>query len=361
MPNQFCRYLSNGYSFSIAKNSTVTAKPCCLYKNPVQLNEQLVDTRRSLSESIVGWTDACGHCKILEDAGQQSLRQTGPDWIDDFENSQDPVTLDIRLDTECNAACVICSKHSSSLWAKEHLKLQGKKIKIINDSHLVDDIIDKIVNSVSLEKLKYVKFFGGEPLFTDTHLKFIKHIPHPEQVTLHYTTNGSIYPNDNVLFAWKKFKVVIFATSLDGIEEQFDYVRWPLPWNKVSKNLIRLKENKDISNLMFRVEFTANFLNTYYFDRLENWIKNNLDTNLGGDKTEINIHPCWDVWDLNKMPLGVKNLILTKYPSTHAIHKIISNLPQSLPLSNWQDFVNTWDSRRNNSWQTAFPELVDLI
>ena len=119
---------------------------------------------------------------------------------------------------------------------------------------------------VKLEKisLKYVKFFGGEPLFTDTHLKFIKHIPYPEQVILHYTTNGSIYPNDMILEEWKKFKTIIFAASLDGIEEQFDYVRWPLPWNKVSKNLMRLRENKDIWNIIFRVEFTVNFLNAYY-------------------------------------------------------------------------------------------------
>jgi hypothetical protein len=61
------------------------------------------------------------------------------------------------------------------------------------------------------------------------------------------------------------------------------------------------------------------------------------------------------------MPEGIKNLILTKYPNNHVIHRMISILPQSLPLGQWQDFVNIWDSRRNNSWQTAFPELSELI
>lgn len=363
MTNQFCRYLSNGYSFSITKNNTVTVGPCCLYKNPIQFNEQLIDNRKSLSESIVGWTDACSHCKTLENAGQQSLRQTGPDWIDDFENSQDPVALDIHLDNECNAACVICSEGSSSLWATENLKLQGKKIKIINNSRTVDDIIDKIVNSVSLKKLKYVKFFGGEPLFTNTHLKFIQHIPYPENVTLHYTTNGSVYPNKETLNAWKKFHVVIFAASLDGVQEQFNYVRWPLPWNKVEKNLIRLKTNKDISNLLFRVEFTANFLNTYYFDQLETWVNDNFYTNSQGDKTEINIHPCFvgSAWNLEKMPLAIRELILEKYPNTHVIHRLVDQLPQPHTLDHWKNFVETWDIRRNNSWQTAFPDLVKYL
>jgi sulfatase maturation enzyme AslB (radical SAM superfamily) len=358
MPNQFCRYLSNGYSFNITKNNSVVVGPCCLYKNKLQFDSNLLPTRKLEFESITDWTDSCVACQTLESAGQQSLRQTGPDWVGDHEQSQDPVALDIHLDNDCNAACVTCNKYSSSLWAKEESKLYNNII--VKSENSVDTFIDQIVNTVSLSKLKYVKFFGGEPLFTDTHLKFIKYIPHPEQVTLHYTTNGSIYPKDEVLNEWKKFKTIIFAASLDGIEDQFDYVRWPLPWAKVSQNLIRLRENKDIWNMMFRVEFTANLLNTYYFDRLEDWIKNNLATNLGGDKTEINIHKCWEIWELEKMPSGIRSAVLNKYPADHIIHRLVANLPEPTSLSDWQQFVDTWDVRRNNSWKTAFPELSQI-
>jgi len=360
MPNQFCRYLSNGYSFNITKNNSVVVGPCCLYTKKIPFDDQLLNNRKVMFDSVNTWTDNCNSCKVLENSGQQSLRQTGPDWIDDSETSQDPVTIDIRLDNECNAACVICNKYSSSLWQKEESKLTNSIINIKSENS-IDRLIDQIVNTVSLTKLKYVKFFGGEPLFTDTHLKFIKHIPHPEQVTLHYTTNGSIYPNDTVLNEWKKFKTIIFAASLDGVNEQFDYVRWPLPWNKVSKNLIRLRENKDIWNMMFRVEFTANFLNAYYFDRLEDWIKHNLNTNLFGDSTEINIHQCWGTWALTKMPLAIQELVQAKYPTEHIIHKMVTNLSEPDSPSDWQQFVKTWDTRRNNSWQQAFPDLVQYI
>jgi hypothetical protein len=40
---------------------------------------------------------------------------------------------------------------------------------------------------------------------------------------------------------------------------------------------------------------------------------------------------------------------------------MVNNMPQPLTLHEWQDFVTTWDARRNNSWKTAFPDLVDLI
>jgi len=361
-PNQFCRYLSNGYSFKITNGSSVEVSPCCFFKNKIPLDSQTMENRRITCDSINDWTDACSRCKILEDAGQQSLRQTGPDWISHNEITQDPISVDIRLDNECNAACVICSESDSTLWKKENLKLHDKKIKIVDNSNSVNKSIDLIINTVSLEKLKYVKFFGGEPLFTDTHLRFLKHIPNPSQVTLHYTTNGSIYPNGEVLDAWKKFKVIIFAASLDGIEEQFDYVRWPLPWNKVSNNLIRLRENTDIWNVMFRVEFTANFLNAYYYDRLEQWIDKNLSHNLSGDKTEINIHQCCGgIWDMDKMPLEIRHTIIKKYPSTHIIRQLVENLPQPTTLNSWKNFVSTWDQRRNNSWQQAFPDLVPYL
>ena len=361
MSNQFCKYLSNGYSFRTTENNSVRVKPCCFYKdNGILLSPNLLKDRLKKFNTITDWTPECNTCHVLEQSGQQSLRQTGIDWIAD-DASLDPVSVDINLDNECNAACVTCDKYSSSLWLKENQKLNNTQVKFYRNKTIIDQSINEIVKIISLDKIKYIKFSGGEPLFTDTHLRFLKHVLTPSQVTLHYTTNGSIYPNDETLAVWRNFKTVIFAASIDGIKEQFNYIRWPLPWNKVSDNLLRIKHNPDIWNVMFRIEFTVNFLNAYYFDRVETWVSENLATNSGGDKTEINLHPCWGTWDINKMSPSIKNLILAKYPSTHIIHKMINNLPLPLTLSNWKDFVNTWDARRNNSWKTAFPDLVDLI
>jgi len=362
MVNQFCRYLSNGYSFHISKNNNVNVKPCCLYGgNGIPLTQDLLENRLQKFSTVTEWTQNCHKCYTLEQAGQPSLRQSGSDWIVDDEISSDPVSIDIHLDNECNAACVTCDERSSSLWVKENQKLNKQRVQFYSDKTAINQAIDNIVKTVSLDQVKYIKFFGGEPLFTDTHLRFLKHISNPSQITLHYTTNGSIYPNDETLTVWSRFKTVIFAVSIDGIEEQFNYIRWPLTWQKVSDNLLRIRNNPNIWNIMFRIEFTVNFLNAYYFDRVETWVSKNLFTNASGDHTEINLHPCWGTWNLNNMPQGIKNLILTKYPDTHIIHKMISNLPQSLPLDEWQNFVNIWDVKRNNNWKTAFPDLIHKI
>jgi hypothetical protein len=109
---------------------------------------------------------------------------------------------------------------------------------------------------------------------------------------------------------------------------------------------------------MFRIEFTANFLNTYYFDRLENWVQQNLHSNFGGDLTEINIHDYYgNIWNLEKMPENIRKMILKKYPQDHILHKMIAGLPPPESLETWREFVNKWDVQRNNDWRTAFPEL----
>lgn len=358
MSNQFCRYLSNGYTFSFDPSGSVRVKPCCWFGDSIPLDSELSTNRKIHFESITDWTHNCQSCRVLEQSGQQSLRQTDSHWIQDGHISQQAVTVDIQLDTQCNAACVICGDHSSSLWQKENAKLAGKKIKIHSPDHTVNRAIADIVQTVDLNSLTYVKFFGGEPLFTDTHLKFITHIPNPDNVVLHYTSNGSIYPRAEIIETWKKFKTVIFAASLDGVEQQFDYVRWPLSWSKVSDNLLRLKHNTDIWNLLFRVEFTANWINAYYYQELENWVRTHFDTNWAGDKTEINIHTCVDpAWGLELMPWSIRQLVLQRYPHTHIIHNLVKGLSEPVDQHAWRQFVTTWDRRRNNNWTSAFPDI----
>ena len=69
MSNQFCRYLSNGYSFSITNNSSVIAGPCCWYGNKIPFDSQFLQNRTVTFNLINNWTDGCSACKTLENAG----------------------------------------------------------------------------------------------------------------------------------------------------------------------------------------------------------------------------------------------------------------------------------------------------
>lgn len=355
MSNNFCRYLSNGYNFLLDKNNNIKVRPCCLFDGEFMLDSD-IHVNRQTYNSINDWTPQCRKCHQLEKIGQQSLRQTSPDWIDD-ETHTDPVYIEVYLDNTCNAACAICNEDLSSLWFKEKQKLHGKSIRIASADSIIDEKIAQISQSFNFSNLKFVKFYGGEPLFTDSHIKFLKTLPNPQQVVLHYTTNGSIFPSDETLEQWDKFRTVIFSASLDGTDQQFEYLRWPLPWHKVSKNIMRLQQQR-LHNLMFRVEYTLNFLNAWYYDKLETWINENLKTNAFGDPTEINLHFVGGgVFDLECMPISLRQQVLEKYPAGHLIHNAVSALKTQHSLNGFVEFINTWDHRRSLEWTNAFPEI----
>ena len=349
MSNQFCRFLSNGYSFSSPNNSLIV-KPCCWYRGGIIFDENFEKNKHDQAQ-INKWTPGCSVCQTQESAGQKSFRQSSFDIIPEV-NSTAPIALDINLDMTCNAACVICGPEVSTFWEKQYNK---NKIFTINQQSNHDSYLSTILNNVDFTNVKRVKFFGGEPLLTDTHIKILEKISNPSECDVWYTTNASIVPKESILNIWKKFKLIYFEASIDGIGERFDYIRWPLSWTKIEQNLLNLRAIAPV-NLLFRINHTLNPFNAYYYEEIENWVQQKLDTNRLGDKTEINIHPCWGTWDLKKTPMSLREEIYKKYPN-HLISKIIL----SHSVESYQsvlNFTNQWDPIRKNNWKQTFPDIV---
>jgi sulfatase maturation enzyme AslB (radical SAM superfamily) len=360
MGNEFCRFLSNGYTFVKHSSGNVFVKPCCIFLGKIPLDKNLEKNRNATFNSINNWTSACDNCKKLEDAGQPSLRQSSFDIIPKNSKPNSVIAMDIKLDIHCNAACVICGPHASTLWQKESNKHDSVILKINSYLDDVQDDIDKITNLVSFEDLRYIKFFGGEPLLTDTHIRILEKISNPQNVTLQYTTNGSIYPSARVIELWSKFKLVLYYVSIDGVGERFNYLRWPLKWDKVSSNLIQFRKEAP-NNILFRIEHTVNFLNGYYYNELESWVNTFLPDNRVGDATEITIHPCHATWQISNISTEVVKLIVEKYGHNHKIVDLIKQQQINQPTEQWKQFVKKWDPIRNNSWEHAFPEMVEYF
>lgn len=346
MSNKFCRFLSNGCSLELS-NSTVFAKPCCWYRNPIPFTGP--DTLIKLHE-IDTWTSGCSVCENQENSGLFSFRQASFDIVPELPNSKISA-LDINLDFECNAACVICNATSSNLWSKELTKFN---IKHTPTSTLRKQEIYDILSSLDLSHVTRIKFFGGEPLFNNLHVDILQRfLSKSENIEIWYTTNASIYPSQTVLDVWSKFKLVFFEASIDAIGEQFDYIRWPLKWDKVEKNLFELRKNAPI-NVLFRINHTLNPFNVFYYDRLSTWVNTNFSDNRLGDKTEINIHPCWGDWGLDKTPASLRDAIITG----SAADKLLQHTPLNTDLSSIKNFINHWELRRKNNWKTTFPDIV---
>ena len=352
MANKFCRFLSNGLSLDV-NQSKVGAKPCCWFNTSV-----LFDNKNCLDHLhlVNDWIPDCGVCKQQEDSGSHSFRQASFDMVPDTVDNGTLVTLDINLDFECNAACITCGPQLSTLWSKE--------LKKVNIAHAPTESIKlkqifELLNQLDLSQVGRIKFFGGEPLVNDIHLEILKKFPNPSDIDVWYTTNASVYPKQKVLDIWSKFKLVYFEASIDGIGEQFNYIRWPLKWDKVQNNLLRLKEEAP-SNVLFRINHTVNPLNVLYYDRLLDWVNTTFATNRFTDPTEINVHPCWGTWALTKTPVELREKIYQIYPES-AVGNLLKNTQIDNDHTAISNFIRQWDSRRKNSWRLTFPEIVEYF
>jgi molybdenum cofactor biosynthesis enzyme MoaA len=342
MANSYCKKLSNSYRIA-EKDGSLGYQPCCWIRpRPIPNKKDIELIRTNYIKDIENDKEKyCYECINREKYGyQESTRQFSNRIIPNNAVDGDAYELELQLNSTCNAACIICGPWLSSLWRKQ----LG-----INEIENNFDYKDAL-SLINLENLKTMKFLGGEPLLGDTHFNVLKMIPHPEKVEIRYATNGSIFPDEEVFEVWSRFKNIKIFFSIDGTDKVFEYIRWPLGWNKVEKNIIKMLDK----NVNIGINCTINPLNAFYFDNLEEW----------GKKYNIKISTssCHGKFGINRLPLSLKLILIEKYGADHNIIKIIEATPEDTNQS--KQLINDLeknDSARNISWKEAFPDIVDYI
>jgi len=357
--NKFCKAMSNSLSFRIPGDSnTLTFNPCCLYDDYIPFHPTLFKkTRDMFIASDKDFLPGCSKCKLKEKTHNTSHRllmnRDIPDGI-----GTDIHKLELVLDTTCNAACIQCGTFQSSLWRNE-VALRDKNYKHIQPELQIDAKVKMIKNSIDFSKVKEFHFWGGEPLLTDTHLKFLNEIEDPSDVVVRYTTNGSIFPSDDVLKLWEKFKEVKIGISTDGIGDRFHYIRWPLSWDKVSKNIIKFK-NETPLNIEFFVNCCTIPLNVYYTNELSEWLDINFSRHLNGTKINCNYIRGEGILDLACTPEPLREVVIKKLGDDHVISKLLTELPV-LDSKHMLNHIRQWDPVRKLDWKKTFPEIVEYF
>lgn len=288
-----------------------TARPCCLAEDEITDNtgEKMTVQDHSLHDIFNSdymqnlrqqfrqgkKPSTCKKCWVEEAAGRNSKRiNTKIKFKSEIKNipiAQDTVKdiwfLDLKLGNICNLKCRICGSWSSSKWAGEeidYLKQQGAT-KAQQRQHTAYQMLKQgawpreqtqFWNSLEtlLPSIRYFEFTGGEPFMIQEHFDLLNRaaeLGFSENITIHYNTNGTIYPED-LVSVWKKFKRVEIALSIDNVGKKFEYERYPADWNQVNTNvqkfgLLQQKEN----NIDLQLCFTVNVLNVLYLDQLLEW------------------------------------------------------------------------------------------
>ena len=191
---------------------------------------------------------------------------------------------------------------------------------------------------------------------TDTHNQVLDLVPNPEKVTLHYTSNFSLMPSTQSFEQWKKFNLVKWVASLDGIGKQFNFLRWPYKWDKLNE-FVKLAKQTVPDNVMFGVEHTLNPLNIFYFDQFQNWFDQNISTNRYGDQSDLNLHLCVGNLGIEQTPLQLRQIILDKFGSDHHLVQMLAQHTY-VGHNKMVEYLDRLDSVRNQSWRETFPEIA---
>jgi MoaA/NifB/PqqE/SkfB family radical SAM enzyme len=172
--------------------------------------------------------------------------------------------IELKLSNVCNFKCRMCWPKDSSKWMQDWDKV--KKFYSEGDQNYIEEIVDKnelrktrVMNLYEkdeqfvgqlVELMNHVdelEFAGGEPLMDPIHYRVLDSIPHPENVTLKYSTNLSIMKmgKHSVIDLWKKFKSIKLTISIDGHRELNHTIRRGSDWDLLKSNIELVKRELD--------------------------------------------------------------------------------------------------------------------
>ena len=279
--------------------------PCCLL--PVNHDIDLI--KRNMLDGQR--PTACQKCWNLEDAGFKSDRiiknETLDFYIDQdltqlFEECQQGknTIVHYKIDTSntCNSTCITCNSKNSSLWGQLEIR---NGIKTSKNWSLT---LDQVMPDINFKKAQSVGFRGGEPLLSDTNFKILeKLIEHGNtDCFINFTTNGGVKLTQKQKKILSKFTNINMCFSIDGVGPVFEYLRYPLKWELLLKNIDYCKNHGIIPS----VSYTVSNLNVLYFTDTIKWFEQN--------QLKYIVNPVYtpEQFSPNSLTYSVKNIILEK-------------------------------------------------
>ena len=348
-------------------------KPCCKYRDVLGTSFEEYDASPALAELRADFqagrkNAACARCWQDEDAGLPSKRTLDNEYT--FKGEEPDMghlkVLSFPFGNTCNLACRICSSYPSSRWGKEAKKLipHFPDIKIWGHNKFYQDpeFMKKLKSRV--RNVIHLDIPGGEPFYADyqIHYDFIKNLINyrPENITLHYTTNGTQLPDKQYQSLWRAFKQVEIQVSVDGFGPQFEYNRWPAKFHEVSHNLAVYRElAKTRDNFKLSISHSVSIFTLYGLPEFMTWCtKNELpDPYLGLVSNPLH-------YSITILPRDSKVKIakhLLQNQKLAGIARAMMARDDSTELDNFIKYVKILDTQRQQSFVDTFPEIYQLL
>lgn len=190
----------------------------------------------------------CHLCKQIESEGAQSERvkyllNFEPAALEKF--SQDKKTPDfqvgMKFSNRCNLACRSCNSFDSSYWS-EKMRIPSEKgvdVDIADNPEYWKAMTDTIRQKHAESEYFILHPIGGETMLQDGFIKLIDWMINEglAATTSIRITTSLVVSLEDMRERFLKFRHIHFLASVDSINENYHYVRWPAKFSKVLTNL----------------------------------------------------------------------------------------------------------------------------
>lgn len=351
----YCPLIYKGLYIEKLNSSQAKIGACCvnqpkIYETIDFENNHYLKKQRQLNSSGARNIE-CNDCWHKESNSGWSIRNNMSRWFVENELLNNPtmvelVNLDYNTDPVCNAKCIMCGPNYSSLWAAE----EGIE-RSVSDTKK-----NTFINNIDLSQLRRLYFNGGEPLLTSDHISILKRIPDLSQIEVSYNTNGSQWPTDETLKLWSQTKSVFVNFSIDGTDQVFEYTRYPLSWETVSKNVEQML--KILPNVYVGVSYVAGIHNLLDIYETQDWWNQTTKDSL--QATNFSVHPVHGVLSVEfantKLKKAFNNYL--GIDQSEWAQQLRSLLTTESFNNLWVDRLNKLDQRRNLNWQHWLKNLA---
>lgn len=331
-------------------------------------------TRKEIDTSLTNGIrhPNCQDCWDEEDAGRTSKRQHHNiefGSVDSLPNQ--PRAIILKPGNTCNLGCRHCHPSVSSGWYRDAHKLENKTTKYsdwlkqfshIKDSYNSDNNNFWKVLDDWTPNLVYYDLFGGEPLLTPRLYKNLESSAingYAKNQIIHINTNGTIWL-DNFNNVFSKFKKVYFDISSDGINEQFEYMRYPAKWQEFTENLNKYKLlSTKYPNIFVSITVTVSLYNILYLPRIVSYYESL------GFTVSLNLLHTPTFMNIRVAPSKIKSY-LSNFLDKNKFQNIINflNIDYQNDRILFDEFVQHTkkvDKIRNQEFGKIFPEMAQLI
>lgn len=314
------------------------------------------------------WPQGCERCYIEEENNIESKRQLDyTRWQEYYQryDIENPtfITASIAFGNTCNLTCITCNSNSSSRWQQEYQTIIGKDIKPYHfyKENFVNDLINQAPTLI------HIDVPGGEPLLSGIKeqkqlLRYYINTSQSKDISLHYTTNATIFPDQEWWDLWQHFKEVDIQLSIDGVGDRYEYIRYPAKWTDLTaavEQYIQYQIQKH--NIRLSVSHTVSAYNIFYLDEFFIW-----NYNIGLPRPWLGrvhnpAHMRPSVWPGRAKQLIIQKLTDSKYEDVRVWSELIDNTDDSIKYDLFCQRLQAHDQYRGTNFKQVFPELAKYV